>query len=132
MDKDEMKMIDITDDLKDLNVEETRKMAEEFNAKLNKKLEDWFYNLPSIEQCAIEKALLEKRNATYKEKDKLNKQLEQAEQEAAREIFQELKKEGIMYRHFASDEHLAISMEKLKVIANKYGIKVEDVWEIEL
>lgn len=67
MNKDEMKMIDITDDLKDLNVEETRKMAEEFDAKLNKKLEDWFYNLPSIEQCAIEKVLLKERNITYKE-----------------------------------------------------------------
>lgn len=67
MNKDEMKMIDITNDLKDLSVEEMRKMAEEFDAKLNKKLEDWFYNLSSIERCAIEKALLEKRNTTYKE-----------------------------------------------------------------
>lgn len=67
MNKDEMEMIDITDDLKDLSVEETRKMAEEFDAKLNKKLEDWFYNLSSIERCVIEKALLGKRNTTYKE-----------------------------------------------------------------
>ena len=36
MNKDKKKMIDITDDLKDLSVEETRKMAEEFDAKLNK------------------------------------------------------------------------------------------------
>lgn len=57
---------------------------------------------------------------------------EKGREETAREIFQELKKEGIMYSHFAFNEHFAISMEKLKVIANKYGIKVEDVWEIEL
>lgn len=67
MNKDEKKMIDIMDDFKDLSVEEMRKMIEEFDAKLNKKLEDWFYNLSSIERCAIEKALLEERNATYKE-----------------------------------------------------------------
>ena len=43
-----------------------------------------------------------------------------------------MKKEGIMYSHFVFNEHLAITLEKLKEIANKYGIKVEDVWEIEL
>lgn len=56
------KMVDITDGLKDLSVEETKKMAEEFDAKLNKELEDWFYNLPSIKRCTIDKAILEKMN----------------------------------------------------------------------
>lgn len=62
MNKDEMKMVDITDDLKDLSVEETRKTAEEFDAKLNLFIEDWFYNLPSTKRCTIDKAILEKMN----------------------------------------------------------------------
>lgn len=62
MNKNEMKMVDITDDLKDLSVEETKKMAEEFDLKLNLFIEDWFYNLPSTKRCTIEKAILEEMN----------------------------------------------------------------------
>lgn len=63
MNKNEMKMVDITDDLKDLIVEETRKAAEEYMAEFSKEeLKDWFYNLPSIKRCTIDKAILEKMN----------------------------------------------------------------------
>lgn len=62
MDKDEKKMIDITGDLKDLYDEEMRKMAEELYAELNEGLEDWFYNLPSIKRCTIDKSIFEEMN----------------------------------------------------------------------
>ena len=64
---DDETMIDIMDDFKELSVEETRKMAEEFDAKLNQKLEDWFYNLPSIKRCTITKELLEEINKRGKD-----------------------------------------------------------------
>ena len=56
------KMVDITDDLKDLIVEETKKAAEEYMAEFNKGLEEWFFNLPSIKRCTIANGKLEEMN----------------------------------------------------------------------
>lgn len=59
---DDETMIDIMDDFKELSVEETRKMAEEFDLKLGLIIEDWFYNLPSTKRCMITNELLEEIN----------------------------------------------------------------------
>lgn len=49
----------------------------------------------------------------------------QGREETAREILQELKKQGIIYHHFERDDHLAITMDRLKALAQKYGIELE-------